>query len=245
MDPYSQNPAFTNALIGAGVENTATDASKTYPVDPLNVAGAQYPAGTQFTLTGSGADAGKTVTTVPRYPTNVFYNTSTESQQLDEYNWIYHAGEGCDTTVRTDCRMTDFTWDQFLATELRIVFGHITGNDPRPHFAHQSNVADWNAALGESTAFEPAQGGILYAYLDDILGHYNGLFASNAPIVQLSPTDIANALARQQAWANNLSGGRAAAYLLNGQVHVDASTEMQVPITGTAHGESYAGTTSG
>jgi hypothetical protein len=245
MDPYSQNPAFTNALIDAGIANTATDASKTYPVDPLNVAGAQYPAGAQFTLTGAGADSGKSVTTVPRYPTNVFYNTSTESQQLDEYNWIYHAGEGCDTTVRTDCRTTDLTWDQFLATEFGIVFGHITGNDPRPHFVHQSNLSDWNPTLGESTTYQPTQGGILYAYLDNILGYYDGLFQDNAPLVQLTPTAIASALAQQQTWTSNLAAGRVSGYLLNGQIHVDAATPMQVPITGTANGSDYAGTKSG
>jgi hypothetical protein len=27
------------------------------------------------------------------------------------------------------------------------MFGHLMGNDPRPHYAHQSNLADWNPAL--------------------------------------------------------------------------------------------------
>ena len=44
-----------------------------------------------------------------------------------------------------------------------IVFGHITGDDPRPHYAHQSNLADYDPNLGETN---PAQGGILRGELD-------------------------------------------------------------------------------
>ena len=34
------------------------------------------------------------INTVPRYPTNVYYNASKQGQELDEYNWIYTAPQG-------------------------------------------------------------------------------------------------------------------------------------------------------
>ena len=41
-----------------------------------------------------------------------------------------------------------------IASERGIVFGHITGNDPRPHYAHQSNLASWSSGL---TVWRPAR----------------------------------------------------------------------------------------
>ena len=47
------------------------------------------------------------------------------------------------------------------------MFRHVMGNDPRPHFFHQSNLADYNPALPET---DPNQGGILYPVVDGLLG---------------------------------------------------------------------------
>ena len=164
MDPYPMNPQFTTGLANANVAITASDASKTYPIEtsaaPAPVNGPQNPAGAAFNLLAPG---GRVITTFPRYPTNVYYNASKQGQELDEYNWIYNAAKGCIPIANvTTCNTADVTWDTYLATERNIVFGHITGNDPRPHYAHQSNFADYNAALPET---DPNQGGILYPYL--------------------------------------------------------------------------------
>ena len=243
MDPYPMNPNFTTGLANASVAITASDASKTYPIEtnptvPAPFNGPQNPAGAAFNLPAPG---GRVITTFPRYPTNVYYNASKQGQELDEYNWIYNAGKGCVPIPNvTTCNTADLTWDQYLATERNIVFGHITGNDPRPHYAHQSNFADYNAALPET---DPNQGGILYPYLDNILGYYHTLFADNAPITQLTSTDISAALARQQTWAANLASGAASAYFQDNKLHIVTTATMQVPITGS-QGDDYAGTKS-
>jgi hypothetical protein len=244
MDPYAMNPNFTTGLANAGVSITATDASKTYPVEtnptvPTAVNGPQYPAGSAFTLPAPG---GRVITTVPRYPTNVYYNASTQGQELDEYNWLYNINKGCIPIAGvTTCNTVDSTWDQFLASERSIVFGHITGDDPRPHYAHQSNFAAYNAGLPETS---PTQGGILYPYLDNILGYYHGLYADNTPLAQPSPTDINTALTRQQAWAANVASGAVSGYIQDNQLHILTTVAMQVPVTGATQGDAYAGTTS-
>jgi hypothetical protein len=100
---YGQNAAFYQALVGAGIKSTATDASKQYPdtsvaSNPfgLTVTGAALlPAGASFTE-GTGAAAFQAI---PRYPSNVYYNVSKQSQQLDEYNWIYYSGAPTNGTV--------------------------------------------------------------------------------------------------------------------------------------------------
>ena len=243
MLPYAMNPNFTTGLANAGVAITATDASKSYPIEtnptvPAPVNAAQNPAGSAFPLPAPG---GKVITTVPRYPTNVYYNASRQGQELDEYNWIYNATKGCIPIPGvTTCNTADVTWDQFLASERSIVFGHITGNDPKPHYAHQSNFADYNASLGET---DPNQGGVLYPYLDNILGYYHGLYADNTPIAQLTSTDISGALARQQAWVAAVAAGTVSGYFQDNQVHVVTTTPIQAPVTGTI-GDDYAGTKS-
>ena len=59
----------------------------------------------------------------------------------------------------TTCRETKATWAQYVASENAVMFRHVVDNDPRPHYIHQSNLADYNPALPET---DPDQGGIAY-----------------------------------------------------------------------------------
>jgi hypothetical protein len=249
MTPYAMNATFTTGLANAGVNVTATDASKAYPIETSMVPTPvttlpQNAAGTAFTLVAPGGS----INTVPRYPTNVYYNASRQSQQLDEYNWIYNSTKGCVASPETTCNTADVSWEQYLASERSIVFGHITGDDPRPHYAHQSNLADYNPLLPE-TYLDPvtpalSQGGILYPYLDSILDYYRSLYADNAPITQLNSTQISGALTRDQGWAANVAAGRVSGYILDDKMHINTTVAMVVPVTGTTQGEDYAGTKS-
>ena len=76
-----------------GITAFGTDASKPYP-NPANTTsgfsstgytGTTYPAGATFT------EPGTTATAIPRYPTNIYYNVSTQAEEVDEYNQIYLA----------------------------------------------------------------------------------------------------------------------------------------------------------
>jgi hypothetical protein len=236
LAPYAQNPQLVSGLAGIGV--IATDASKSYPVDPSAIAGAQWPAGTAFAL---GA-----IRTVPRYPSNVYYNVSTQGGQLDEYNWIYTSPPvgGCvPVPAVTTCRTAELTWAQYVASDIAIMFRHVTGNDPRPHYFHQSNLADYNPGLPET---DPAQGGVLYPVIDALLARYEGAFErASAPLIQLTTSQIAAALAQQSTWAASRAG--IAAWLRDGVVHVRNTTSapISVPLTGTTAGERYAGQRSG
>jgi hypothetical protein len=245
LAPYSQNPNYQSGLAAAGIKYVATDASKTYPVDPLNVAGTQWLIGQTFTE--GTAPAG--FRTVPRYPSNVYYNVSKQGQQLDEYNWIYVApanGGGCVPIAGvTTCRTAAATWTDYLNSENTIMFRHLMGNDPRPHFMHQSNMADYNPALPET---DPNQGGILYSVIDGLLGRYDtSIDRTKAPLVQLTSAQIAATLSQRDTWAANLAAGKATAWLQDGRLHVknNGSADMEVPLTGTTVGDLYAGQKSG
>jgi hypothetical protein len=243
--PYAQNPNYLAGVLNAGIRFIATDASKTYPQDPANVAGAQWGLGATFAEGTPPAS----FQAVPRYPSNVYYNVSRQGQQLDEYNWIYVApanGGGCVPIANvTTCRTTAATWAEYLASENTIMFRHLMGNDPRPHFMHQSNLADYNPALPET---DPNQGGILYPVVDGLLGRYDAAIdRAKAPLVQLTSAQIAATLAQQSAWAAHVAAGDVTAWLQDGRLHVkNASGQpVDVPLTGTTVGDLYAGQRSG
>jgi len=231
LSPYGQNPNFAGALTSAGVRFIAADASKPYPVTPTSTTGPTYTAGTSF------VDGPARV--IPRYPTNVYYNVATQAQLVDEYNHLYlppSLGGVCVNTATTTCREAPATWADVVAAESQRIFGHMMGNDPRPHYFHQSNLA-------RSTE---AEGGVFYPVLDAMLARYNAYFNASAPIVQLTPTQIGELLAHQEAWATASAGG-VTGYVEGASVALSNTTAAAVnlPLTGTEVGTVYAGTRSG
>ena len=231
LDPYVQNTSFVQALKTAGVKVAAGDASKTYPNPPASsdvTTGPMYSAGTAFT------DGPAVV--VPRYPTNVYYNTATLAQQIDEFNWLYNPAKGC-TTPRTDCLTGELSPEQYVAGEDHVMFRHITDNDPRPHYFHQTNLA---------LTTTPG-GGIFYQVIDPLLATYRQYFADNEPLLQLTPTQIGETLGRQSTWATKLASGKLTAWLEDGRIHVSNgdTTATEVPLTGTTVGSAYGGQRSG
>ena len=185
------------------------------------------------------------VQAVPRYPSNVYYNVSRQAQQLDEYNHIYvlPPGGACVPIANvTTCRTTPATWTEYVTSENRVMFRHVVDNDPRPHYIHQSNLADYNAALPET---HPDQGGIAYPVFGALVDRYEaGFDRASAPLVQLTHTQIGQTLAQQNAWAANRS---VTAWLQDGKVHVKnmGTTAADVPVTGTTAGTLYGGQTAG
>ncbi|MGB2711131.1 MAG: hypothetical protein WBC33_06405 [Conexibacter sp.] len=231
LAPYGQNPSFIGALNDAGIRALGGDASKPYPQTPTSTTGPQWPAGQSF------IDGPARVS--PRYPTNVYYNVATQSQLLDEYNWLYlppSLGGVCVNTAVTTCRTAPATWDELVGLESQRIFGHVLGNDPRPHYFHQSNLAD-------STV---AGGAVFYPVLNATLARYVASFNASSPIVQLTPTQIGEQLARQDTWAP-ASTSSVTGYIEGARVTIanNGATAIDVPLTGTEVGAPYAGSRSG
>lgn len=231
IDPYAENPAFQPALRATGVSSIASDASKPYPQNPLSTSGPQWPAGTSFVDGPARA--------VPRYPTNVYYNVATQAQLLDEFNHLYlppSLGGVCVNSAVTTCLTAPATWTDVVQGEASRIFGHVMGNDPRPHYFHQSNIAQTSASGG----------GVLYQVLDQMLATYRRYFAGNAPLVQLSQSEIAAQLARQDAWASSGSG-QVRGWIEGTRVTLvnSGGANVQLPLSGTEAGDQYGGTRSG
>ncbi|MFF8394947.1 hypothetical protein [Streptomyces sp. NPDC016172] len=188
-------------------------------------------------------------TTVPRYPMNVFYNAGRAAEQVDEYNWIYtsraQGGSGIceDNPATTTClaapldAATGYA-DHIVPLETRIALGHVLSNDPKPHFIHQSNLAEDRIA---------------YPVLNGVLDDYAALFTEDTPVVNPRMRDIGTELQRRADWQSALRTGEVTAYRIGDTVTVDAPDGLAVAATlptgttlaGAAFGEAYAGAVSG
>jgi len=189
---------------------------------------------------------------VPRYPMNVFYNAGRTSEQIDEYNWIYtrrsDGGSGiCETAANSTClpepldTETGYA-DYVVPLEARIGLGHVLANDPRPHFIHQSNLAEDRIA---------------YPVLNRILDDYAALYADNTPLVNLRQREIGAELRDRAAWNAAVAAGKVTAYRIGDTVTVQAPNGVHVTATmpagtrqnqllGTSEfGSPYAGAVSG
>ncbi|MFC5722958.1 hypothetical protein ACFP1Z_22585 [Streptomyces gamaensis] len=187
--------------------------------------------------------------TVPRYPMNVYYNAGSATEETDEYNWLYtkkaDGGSGiCEHSTTTTCLKAPLDMKTGFASyivplESRIALGHVLANDPRPHFMHQSNLAEERIGL---------------TVLEKVLSDYQGLFADNTPLVNLRMRDIGAELSRRAAWNTALAAGKVTAYRVGTTVTIDAPAGVQATATvpagtqqqgATAFGTAYAGARSG
>jgi hypothetical protein len=194
------NPNLGPAMTLTGVKVVAADNSR----DP------------QTRLIGSAR-------TAPRHPMNIFYNVATRAEEVDEYNWIYtsvaNGGSGiCEANAGTSTCIAPLpgpaAFDGYIVPiEARIALGHVVTNDPKPHYAHQSNLAEDR---------------ILYPVLDEVLRRYREMYADNAPVVNPTMTAAAEQLRRAAAWQTAVGNGRIEAYLSNGRVTIVNRTSAQL-----------------
>jgi hypothetical protein len=254
---YEQNPNLDAAFAGTGIKYFGADASKPYPLpgDAQFGTGAftgTVAAGTEAAATSAFPDAG--ATGIPRYPTNIYYNVSTNAEEIDEYNTLYLPpgdGTGACAAPRTDCfasttaPLTSIT--PIITSVDQGMFQHMMGNDPRPDYFHQTNL------MSSTTSGATGDGdGLYYETMNPLLSEYNGYFVTNsatagnnAPIVQLTMAQIGDLLNEQSTWA---SGQSHVTGSINGNVVTLDNTgtaAIEVPLTGTEVGTGYAGSVSG
>ncbi|MFF8376430.1 hypothetical protein ACF07V_09915 [Streptomyces sp. NPDC015661] len=227
------------------------------PVDNPNLAGALADNGVKWTASDNSREPQQravgtgTAKTVPRHPMNVYYNVGTAAEMADEYNWIYTSradgGSGiCESNPASTClpaplpTATGYA-GHIVPQEARTALSHVLGNDPRPHYVHQSNLAEER---------------LLYPVLDRVLADYRALFAANAPLVNPAQKDVGTELSRRTAWDQAVAAGKVTAYRIGTTVTIKAPSGVTVPVTApegtrkklllgtTAFGAPYAGTRS-
>ncbi|MCJ1681442.1 hypothetical protein MTF65_29625 [Streptomyces sp. APSN-46.1] len=165
--------------------------------------------------------------TVPRHPMNVYYNTGTNAEMADEYNWIYASradgGSGVceDNPATSTCLpapldVTTGYLDHIVPQEARTALRHVLANDPRPHYVHQSNLAEDRT---------------LYPVLNQVLDTYRTLYAPSAPIVNQSMKATGVEMSRRAAWDKAVTANQVTAYRIGTTVTVKAPAGVVAPVT--------------
>jgi hypothetical protein len=174
-----------------------------------------------------------TALSVPRHPSNIYYNAATKAEMLDEYNHLYlppSLGGVCQDSATTTCFSKPATWNEYVDREAGMMLRHLLGNDPRPHYVHQANLA------GD---------GILFLVMNEVLKRYRAYF--KPAVVQPTQTGSGQIIQTQAKW--EAAADQVEAYTQNGKVHIrsSASTPVQVPVAGVAAGlgAAYGGLVSG
>lgn len=213
--PRPHNPALIAALRSHGIRYLASDASRPYPApdggDPL-------PAGTPFLL-------GTTVV-VPRHPTALPHDAATGAQVLDRLRTL--GGSAA-------------SYAELADAEARRIFKAVIGNDPRPHYFHQSNLIGARGPDARESA--PA---LMLALLDAVLERYHA-HVVGLPLRQPTIAEVGRLLHRRQAWAALARTGSIDAFIDRRRVYLVNATgaTAEMPLAGTSLGEEYGGSRSG
>ncbi|MFI8216824.1 hypothetical protein [Streptomyces sp. NPDC085932] len=200
------------------------------PDDNPHLAGALADTGVQWIASDNSREPGQRsvgrALTVPRHPMNVYYNVGTAAEMADEYNWVYTSradgGSGvCEDNPTSTCLdepldpATGYA-EHIVPQEARTALGHVLAGDPRPHYAHQSNLAEDR---------------LLYPVMEQVLDGYRALFADNTPLENPRHSAVGAEVQRRAAWQTALADNRVTAYRIGTTVTVTAPSGTQIPVT--------------
>jgi PKD repeat protein len=211
--PWEANPYFAPALAAVGITAVGDDASKPYP-NPADdqfgygttYSGPEFASGQTF-LEGTPTTGWPGAQVVPRHPINIYYNASTEAQELDEYNTLFTStsdGGQCVASPTTTCESpAEYTYSDVVNSVVSQMLDFMLTNNPEPSYVHQTNLigilpgcTDSTWAADPDTCATPASttcssatcmpatadtagDGLLYSVLDPLLADYESYFADN------------------------------------------------------------------
>jgi hypothetical protein len=188
---------------------------------------------------------------VPRHPIDVGYDVDTVADEINEFNWYNDSkadgGSGeCEGSKTTSCLepLNPKTgWTSFIVPgQVQIVLAALLGNDPRPFFMHQSNLAGQRIA---------------YPVMDGVLDAYRAVYGPSAPILNLPMSGDGVAMDNQQQWAQAMQAGSVTAWVQGNTLTISGPPGTLVPSTvpvgtrvgsanwGGSFGSKYAGELSG
>jgi hypothetical protein len=172
---------------------------------------------------------GYNIAILPRYPTNLYYNTTTPDEVLSEYNWIYYyqwVNQGLPPTQHGGIAAPLTSYSQIIDYESAATLTQMLTYYPYPHYFHQSNLHTY--ATGRILQFD---------WLDAVLTAYERLI--KLPIVNPRVHDLDTLV-----WQILTAKQAAPTGFLNtatGVVTLSASKTATVEVTGLAGGNLYGG----
>ena len=208
--PTGMNAEFMAAAENLGVRYLASDASR------INQDMETYVPGFNILL-------------LPRYPTSLFYNTTTPEELEDEYNYIFyerHVNQNQDPCTIPGAICQPRTYQEILAAEAETTLRHMLTYRSWPHYFHISNLRDYGSG---ST--------LIFDWLDSVMSSYSQYLS--LPVVNDAYYNIGKR-AEERSIAKN-AGVNGQLDLTTNTIKLSASSNANVEVTGIAGGELYGG----
>ena len=163
----------------------------------------------------------KRIKLIPRWPTNVFFNVTTPTENTSEFNYLY----GPNGIVRDGNGnaffQTNQNWQQVLEFEASIAMRHILTFSPYPHFVHQANLFEYSP--GRS---------LLYDWSKAVLAEHDKYFA--VPIISQDWYELTDTLEGRTAFFEALKADavRGIWDRVNNTIAIESDINTTVYVTG-------------
>ena len=155
---------------------------------------------------------------VPRWPTNVFFNTTTPAENTSEFNYLYGPNGIVKDGNGNPFFTTNQTWAQILDFEADIAMRHILSASPYPHFVHQNNLREYQD--GRS---------LIYDLSEAIMQEYSEFFS--LPLVSQDWNALTSTLESRTSFFN--AGASGVIDKTNNTVTITSANGGTVYVTGT------------
>lgn len=173
---------------------------------------------------------GHNLAILPRYPTSLFYNTSTPAELVSEYNYIFHyrhVEQGLDPCQIPGAICTPRSYEEILAAEAEVTLRHILQYEPFPHYFHQPNLHVYDEA-GHVLQFD---------WMERVVGEYEKYIT--LPLQSPRFHQLADVVWRRI----NTAEAQVSGYLdtTRGTVTLSSRSTMDIEMTGVEGGALYGG----
>jgi len=199
------NPDFMRAARDAGIRYLVSDTSRPQWNNPAP-------------NTGIYSQLQPEILIIPRHPNNLFFNVSTPSEWVSEYNYLYRR------FWKRNLKLAEI-----IDKESDILLQYLLKFDIDPLMFHQSNLRSYDGTHS-----------LLTDLLDKVLARYNALF-QDLPIRSLSMHAVGDLMKRRAIY----NSATIQATLVRGKgLSLTADRDVVVPVTGAQVGgsaEYYAG----
>ena len=196
------NPDAVAGLLAAGVRHVVSDASRTEEDNPSN------PGTNPTPNVGRWNPLDPTLLQIPRHPTSIFFDCSTQAEEVGLYNELYRDYWG-----------RDLTYQEILDNDADHALGYLLSYDVDPLMFHQANLRFWNDGGWHS----------LYTdWIDRLVDRFTAQV--RLPIVGLDMNAIAGVMRDREAL--DQCGVTATWSADRTRIHLESTGACVVPITG-------------
>lgn len=195
------NPAAMAAMEDLGIRYVVSDTSRTE-------------FGIQSPNAGMYNPSEPSILMIPRRPTNLFYNVSTPTEWVSEYNYIHGAYWG-----------RDLSYAEILDKESDVLLQYVLRGEIYPWMFHQANIRFYDGSHS-----------LLTDLLDATLNKYRLMFRS--PLLSLRQDAIGQKVEERMAY--NAAGVTAVFNKNSNTMSITATNQAIVPVTGVRTGSSVA-----